>query len=266
MMNKKKLNKIFLLLPLVSLLGSCQIAYSHPITQSAAKDIISSTLARINEKDYKEFSKISFESKLVEERTTSFFNSLFLETIYKFEYVSEPYSLKIDIDSSNKENKELLVESSSILISKTEETYLISIDGDTPVDINQEEYKVYWAFCDFSSYIKTISRKLIKKTDDLINSVGNSTENKENKLVGFQTSSSGNLNLDIAFEGSEFNAKDMFFQDNYNAETATVLAALMNNGLIDKFYSKYAFVVNQTNDYYLAGTYEGKIINTIKYE
>ena len=266
MMKNKSLKKIVLSLSSACILSGCQISYSHPITQSAAKEIIASTSTKINEKDYNEFKKISFESKLVEEKTTSFFNVLFLEVTYKFEYVSDPYSLNIDITSTNKENKKVEVESQNLSISKTNDTYMVSVNGNTAVDINQDDFKAYWTFCDFSTYIKSISRKLIKKADTLINSVGNANDNKENNLVGFQTSSSGNLNLDIAFEGSEFDAKDLFFETNYNADTATTLTILMNNGLIDKFSSKYAFVVNETNDYYLAGTYEGKITNFLKYE
>ena len=265
-MKKRNLSKIILSIGFVSILSSCQIEYSHPITQSAAKEIISSTITKIKEKDYNEFSKIAFESKLSEEKTTSFFNTLYLEETFKFEYVSEPYSLNISISTSNKENKETEVKSGEITITKNDSTYMISLNGSQAEDINKEDYKSYWNFCDFPTYIKTISQKLINKADSLINSVGNLNDSKENKLAGFQTSSSGSLNLDIEFKGSEFDAKDLFFENNYNAETATELNMKMDDGLINKFSSKYAFVVNETTDYYHAGTYEGKIENTIKYE
>lgn len=265
-MMKKNLKKTSISIVSLFLLSGCQISYSHPITQSDAKEIVRKTKEKINEKDYKEFSKIYFESKLTEEKSTSFFNSLFLEMTYKFEYVANPFSINIEIKSSNKENKELAVKSGTLSISKTDTAYLVSLNGGEKEDINQEKYKDYWSFCDFSLYIKSISQKLISKTFNLIDSVGNANENKTNKLVGFQTSSSGNLNLNIAFEGSEFDAKDLFFEANYNAETATVLSVNMDNGLINKYSSEYAFTVNETDDYYLAGKYEGKIINTIKYE
>lgn len=265
-MKKRNLSKIILSLGFVSILSSCQIAYSHPITQAAAKEIISSTVAKIKEKDYNEFSKITFESKLTEEKTTSFFYSLYLEETFKFEYASDPYSLNISVTASNKEHKDTELTNANLVITKTNNTYMVSFNGTEAEDINQEQYKAYWNFCDFPTYIKTISQKLINKADSLINSVGNLTDSKENKLAGFQTSSSGSLNLDIEFTGSEFDAKDVFFQTNYNAETATELNMKMNDGLINKFSSKYAFVVNEATDYYHAGTYEGKIENTIKYE
>ncbi len=266
-MKKSNINKTLMAFAFVTLLSSCQISYSKPITIATAKEIIKSTKSKLYETDYKGFEKISFTSKLSEENTTTFFPTLYLEETYVFEYQADPYSLDITISVLNKENKPTEENNAKAHISKTEDTYMISLNDAPETDINDEQYKFYWTFCDFPTYIKGISQKLVNTAFDLVDSVGNLNDKKENKLAGIQTSSSGDLNLDIEFKGNEFDSKSVFFQDNYNVDTASELDMYMNDGLIEKFSSKYAFTINdKTNQYYPAGTFEGKISNTLKYE
>lgn len=263
-MKRKSLILTSILLPL---LASCEISYSHPITQEEAKGIISNTLNDVKKKDYSSFSRIQLHSTLIEERVLSVLvHSRFLESSYDFVYTASPYSLTIHTNYQNKEGKKTNLVSSKLIITRTDKTYMVSLNDDKLEDIKQDKFKAYWQFCDFPSYIKTISYGLLNKASTLIHSVGNENDKKENHLVGFQTSSKASDDLRIGFSGSNFDAGSLFFQQNYHSETASELEMYMTGNLIQEYSTTYSFVQNKEDDYYLAGSYEGKIKSRIKYE
>lgn len=261
---KKKLS-IWNILILGSLLTSCEVVYSRPITQEAAKNIIQYTSSAIDQRDFGTLNTISYVSKLREYRMASFIGrELFLDAEYTFKYQRDPYSLKIDGKFDTNSSKEVKYSNFSLEITKTDTTYLVTQDGVTS-DISDEKYADYKQFCDFSSYIKNISRKLISKASSLIESVGYETDSKDNKLEGFQTSSKAGDDLEIGYTGREFEAKECFFEKEYNQETATSLKLHMSSGVITSYSSEYTFTLNEEDDYYEAGTYEGKIENYLSY-
>ena len=265
-MMKRKRNT-FILFTLLPLLASCEISYSHPITQEESKNIISNTLKEVQKTDYTEFSKIHLRSKLIEERVFSLLvQTRYLEYTYDFIYTASPYSLKIRTNYQNKEGKKTSFVNSELLITRNEKAYMVSLNGEKEESINQEKYKLYWQFCDFSSYIKSISYGLLNKANTLIHSVGNENDKKENHLVGFQTSSKGPDDLRIDFSGSQFDAASLFFQQNYHADMASELNMYMSNNRILEYSTAYSFTQNEESDYYLAGSYEGEIKSSIEYE
>ncbi len=265
-MKVRKIRKILLPILLSGMLCSCTFSYAHPITQEAAKTIISNTKSSISKKDYNSFSKITLSASLIENRTySSFSKSAFLTIDYEFEYTASPYSLSIKETYVNKEEMKTNNSNAEYLITKGDSAYEISTNGGEKENINQEQYKRFWSFCNFPSYIKEVSQGLLNKADTLINSVGNEGENKQNKLVGFQTSSKGDDDLSIEFLGSDFSSSSLFFEENYNADTASELNMYMSGGLINNCSTAYVFVVNEDNDYYLAGKYEGKIKHYLTY-
>lgn len=264
---KRKKNKLISTLFLLPLLASCEISYSHPITQEESKTIISNTLKEVQKTDYSSFSRIHLRSKLIEERAFSVLvHTRYLECNYDFVYTASPYSLTIHTNYQNKEGKKTNFVSSQLIITRNEKTYMVSLNGEEQEDINQEKYKLYWQFCDFSSYIKNVSYGLLSKADTLINSVGNENDKKENNLVGFQTSSKNSDDLRINFSGSKFDAGSLFFQQNYHADTASELNMYMSGNRILEYSTAYSFTQNEEDDYYLAGSYEGKINTTLEYE
>ena len=263
-MKRKTLILTSILLPV---LASCEITYSHPITQEEAKGIISNTLKEIQKKDYSSFSKIHLRSKLIEERVFSVLvHSRFLECSYDFLYTASPYSLTIHTNYQNKEGKKTNFVSSQLIITRTDKTYMVSLNNNELEDINQEKFQIYWQFCDFPRYIKSVSYGLLSKADSLIHSVGNENDKKENHLAGFQTSSKASDDLKIDFSGSQFDAGSLFFQQNYRPETASELDMHMSGNLIQEYSTTYSFTQNEEDDYYLAGNYEGKITSSVEYE
>lgn len=265
-MKVRKIQKILLPILLSGMLSSCNFSYAHPITQDAAKTIINNTKNSISKKDYNAFSKITLSANLTEYRTySSFSKSTFLIVNYEFEYTASPYSLSIKETYENTEEMKTKNTDAEYLITKGDSAYEISINGGEKENINKEEYKRFWSFCNFSSYIKEISQGLANKADTLINSVGNEGDNKQNKLVGFQTSSKGDDDLSIEFLGSDFSSSSLFFEENYNADTASELNMYMSGGLINNYSTAYVFAVNEDDDYYLAGKYEGKIKHYLTY-
>lgn len=247
-------------------LTSCKVNYSKPITQESAKNIISNTSDSINARDYSEYSNIHLTSELEEKRITSFIiKETFYKAKYEFVYQKDPYLLAISANYEKKVKKEKKYEDFSLKITKSSDAYYVSMNEETAENINDEKYQKLWQFCDFPAYVKTISKKLISKSFDLIDSVGSKTDGKMNKLSGFQTSSKGNDDLKIDYTGREFGIGEAFFEENYNAETATEFGVYMSNGLINSFSSEYTFTVNEEDDYYTVGTFEGEIIHNLTY-
>lgn len=262
-----KKNKIIINMPLLTIfLTSCNFSYSKPITQESAKNIISYTSNAINERDYSGYSNIHLSSKLEERRMTSF---IIRETVFKaqyeIDYRKDPYSLTISAEYDKNEDKKKEYDDFSLEITKDSDAYYVSVNNQEKENINNEKYKKLWQFCDFPTYTKTISQKLVTKTYELIDSVGSQNDNKTNKLTGFRTSSKGDDDLKIDYTGSEFGLGDTFFQTKYNAETATEFGIYMTGGLVSTFSSEYTFTIDEENDYYAAGTYEGIIDNSFSY-
>ena len=234
-------------LGILALLTSCDISYSKPITQEAARNIISNTDTAIREKDYASFSRINFVSKLSENRITSFIGrEKYVEETYEFSFEKDPYKLTIKGIFNNKEDKDNKRDDFELTITKDASTYYVSYNGGEEKDINSDEYKVLWKFCDFPTYIKNTSQRLTSKALNLIESVGFETDKKDNKLTGFQTSSKSSDDLKIDFTGREFAAKEIFFQEDYNADTSTELSMYMNGGLIQEFSTNYSFTIQET--------------------
>ncbi len=265
-MKVRKIQHILLPILFTGMLTSCNFSYTHPITQEAAKQIISNTKTAISKKDFDSFAGITLTSSLVEYRTySSFSKSTFLKANYEITYTASPFSVLIKETYENKEDMKTKYSDAEYTISMGASNFEISINGSEKENVNQEKYQRFWSFCNFSSYIKEVSQGLVNKADTLINSVGSAGENKQNKLVGFQTSSQGDDDLKIEFLGSDFSAGSLFFEDNYNADTASELNMYMNGGLIKKYSTAYVFAINEDSDYYLAGKYEGKIEHSLTY-
>ena len=138
-MKRKSLILTSILLPLLT---SCEISYSHPITQEEAKGIISNTLNDVKQQDYSSFSRIQLHSTLIEERVLSVLvHSRFLESSYDFVYTASPYSLTIHTNYQNKEGKKTNLVSSKLIITRTDKTYMVSLNDDKLEDIKQDKFK-----------------------------------------------------------------------------------------------------------------------------
>lgn len=271
MRQDKKKNILTYFLPF--LLTSCSLtSYSRPVTQATAREAIATTQSSMRAKNYNDFSQISLHSYLEEDRITSIFTYETFNTVsFDFRYVKEPYNLSITGDYSNHRGKQQSHDDFryDIIYSSTE-GYLVSFNGADYASARKEEFSKIVPFIDFPSYIKSISTKLVDKALELIDSVGSIADSKDNGLAGFQTSSKGGDDLRIDFTAQEgksgiFDSASMFFEEKYDESTAKELNMYMSSGLIWDYNSTYTFVIGDETEYYVPGTYEASITNTISY-
>lgn len=252
----------------LGLLSSCAYSYYKPIGQNDALSRIDSIKNAISENEFS-YSNMTFKSDLNEYIYGSSSRSLTLRNSYSyvFTYAADPFSLEVRISTSQRTDAMEKSLTNTLTFSKDDSgNYVVSENGGAPYTPGEKESQ-YNNFYNMPTYLKNVSQTLVSYAYSLLDSVGNSSAGKENKLTGYRTMSKDAGNMDARFYGSEFNLSSNYFhQSKYRSSSAISYEVTIDSSLVKKYSSNYEFEIEEATEEYDVGSYLGEVTSSIAYE